>query len=103
MESVKETRTLSTQNNESALHSEKISRMEFIKQASFLLAGLYVGCSPVKILLKAYPDEFKKRSPEMDEILRAFVVTVIPGAPVDGKDLIKMYYDDYYPCLCTVP
>jgi len=33
----------------------------------------------------------------IDSILRAFVVTVIPGAPIDDPHLTRMYSDEFYP------
>jgi hypothetical protein len=32
-----------------------------------------------------------------DEVLRAFVATVVPGAPVSDPNLIRVFEDDYYP------
>ena len=74
-----------------------ISRKTFIGQIGLLLAGCLAGCTPVKILLKAYPAKFREDRELADEYLRAFVATVIPGAPIDDPDLVRIYTDGDYP------
>ncbi|MGH7455398.1 MAG: hypothetical protein ACRENG_28855, partial [bacterium] len=55
------------------------------------------GCSPVRILLKAYPEKFDQDKQLVEKTLRAFVLTVVPGASLDDPNLIRIYSDDYYP------
>lgn len=77
--------------------TRKISRLDFLKQISMLIGFVAVGCSPVRVLLKAYPKKFDADTLLVDQILRAFVVTVIPGAPDDDPNLTRIYSDEYYP------
>lgn len=86
-------RVLETEN----AFTRRISRIEFLKQMALVSGAVLVGCSPVKVLLKAYPGKFDTDSALVDRILRAFVVTVIPGAPVDQDDLVRIYTDEFYP------
>ncbi|MBI1805068.1 MAG: hypothetical protein HY033_08920 [Ignavibacteriae bacterium] len=77
--------------------SRKISRLDFIKNLSLLSGLLVAGCTPLRILLKQFPEEFKTNNELIDTMLRAFVVTVIPGAPFDDPNLTRIYTDDFYP------
>ena len=77
--------------------TRKVSRMHFVKQVSMLAGALFVGCSPVRILLKDYPKKFDTNEELADSFLRAFVATVIPGAPIDDPNLTRIYSDGYYP------
>ena len=67
--------------------TRKVSRMHFVKQVSMLTGALFVGCSPVRILLKDYPKKFDTNEELADSFLRAFVATVIPGTPIDDPNL----------------
>ncbi len=60
-------------------------------------AGLAVGCTPLRILLRAYPHEFDDDHRLVDRVMRAFVSTVIPGAPVEGPNVVRVFLDEYYP------
>lgn len=77
--------------------ARKISRLDFVKQMALLSGAVLVGCSPLKIFFKAYPGKFDTDSALVDRILRAFVVTVIPGASFDQPDLVRIYTDEFYP------
>lgn len=76
---------------------EKISRRRFVEQSAMLLGLAAAGCSPLRILLNAYPEKFDRDKSLVENMLRAFVVTVIPGAPWEDPNLIRIYSDDYYP------
>ena len=78
-------------------HTRRVSRKEFLKQLSIASAFLFAACSPVRILLKAYSEKFKADAELCERIMRAFVTTIIPGAPVDDPDLVRIYFDEYYP------
>ena len=75
----------------------QISRKEFLKQFSMASALLFAACTPAKILLKAYPEEFKNDPRLRERVLRAFVTTVIPGADEDDPHLVRIFEDEYYP------
>lgn len=76
---------------------QKISRRRFVEQSAMLLGLAATGCSPLRILLNAYPEKFDREKPLVENMFRAFVVTVIPGAPWEDTNLIRIYSDDYYP------
>jgi hypothetical protein len=86
-----------TDQEENTFLTRKVSRMHFVKQVSMLAGALFVGCSPVRILLKGYPKKFDTNEELSDSLLRAFVATVIPGAPLNELNLTRMYSDEYYP------
>lgn len=75
-----------------------IDRRTALKRLSILAAGYATAaCTPARIVLHCYPDDLA-RQPELTErILRALVTTVIPGAPPDDPNLVRAYYDTYYP------
>lgn len=77
--------------------SRKISRLDFLKQISLLMGFVAVGCSPVRILLKSYPKKFDADAELVDRILRAFVLTVVPGAEARDPNLTRIYKDEFYP------
>ncbi len=74
-----------------------ITRKAFVARISLLLGATLVGCTPAKILFKAYPSKFKDDPDLVEEYLRAFVVTVIPGAWIGDPNLVRIYTDEYYP------
>jgi hypothetical protein len=80
-------------------HTEKrlINRKRFVAELGLILGGLVAGCTPAKILFKAYPDKFGNDPALVERYLRAFVLTVIPGAPADDPNLTRIFRDDYYP------
>jgi hypothetical protein len=61
-----------------------------------LAAGFLAGCTPVRIGAGLYPKVFQPGMGRLDGVLRAFVVTVIPGAPADAPHLTLVFHDDYY-------
>jgi hypothetical protein len=80
-------------------HTEKrlISRKRFTAELALILGGLIAGCTPAKILFKTYPEKFRNDPALVERYLRAFVLTVIPGAPPDDPNLTRIFTDDYYP------
>lgn len=82
---------------QSAARGAGISRAEFLKRIGLAAAGLATaGCTPLRIVLNDYDRRFDERA-VTDRVLRAFVTAVIPGAPVDAPDLVRVYSDDAYP------
>ncbi|HTY57783.1 MAG TPA: hypothetical protein VMF59_03160 [Bacteroidota bacterium] len=51
----------------------------------------------LRMLLYAYPARYRTDRELQENTLRAFVVTVIPGADRGDPDLVRMYYDTNYP------
>lgn len=88
--------SLTSPKNKGSFQKE-ISRRFFLGQIAAASATFVAGCTPVRILLKSYPKKFDKENQLVDTMLRAFVVTIIPGAPVDDENLTKIYSDTFYP------
>lgn len=75
-----------------------IERREAVRRLALLGAGLAVtACTPLKIVLHLYPEDFDKDPKRVDRVLRAFVTAVLPGAAEDDPDLIRAYHDTAYP------
>jgi len=74
-----------------------ISRRHLIQQLSLITAGLAAACTPVRVLINAYPQVFDDDPALVDRVLRAFVTTVIPAAPADDADLTRAFTDPDYP------
>ncbi len=53
--------------------------------------------SALRMLLDLYPRRYRVDGDLRDRLLKAFVLTVIPGAEADSPDLIRMYFDADYP------
>lgn len=74
-----------------------ISRRDAVRYLGLITAGMAAGaCTPLRILTHSYPDDFKHAPELVDRVLRAFVSTVIPGAP-DSPNLARAYTDRQYP------
>ena len=80
-----------------------MTRRSFNKGMLLSLGTILAGCTPVKILLKAFPEEFKANHSLQDQYLRAFVITIVPGADRNTPKLTQIYYDNYYPFAPYVP
>ncbi|GMR25392.1 MAG: hypothetical protein BMS9Abin39_0687 [Ignavibacteria bacterium] len=76
--------------------SANISRLDFIKKLTLLTGVIITGCTPVRILLKSYPDKYDYDKEMGRQIMDAFVLTVIPGANPDDPDLSRIFNDEYY-------
>lgn len=70
-------------------------RRAFLHTALLLAGGTIAGCTPARVLLKLYPDRFESDARLVDELLRAFVLTIIPGA--DSPHLINIFRDERFP------
>jgi hypothetical protein len=73
-----------------------VTRRAALRQLGVLLAGIGAACTPARILLKAYPQEFEENPEAADRALRAFVGTVIPGAPMDDPNLVRVYHAPFF-------
>lgn len=72
------------------------------RQALRLMAALVpvvaaAACAPARIVLRAYPAEFKGESSRAQATLEAFVCTVEPGAIADVTGAARTLQDRYYP------
>src|SRR5207245_11093328 len=76
---------------------DHISRRQVLKHLGLIVAGLAAACTPVRVLVNAYPQTFDDDPELVDRVLRAFVAAVIPGAPADDPDLVRAFTDRDYP------
>jgi len=74
-----------------------ISRRQLLHQLGVIAAGLAAACTPLRVLVNAYPETFDDDPALLDRVLRAFAMTVIPGAPADDPDLTRAFTDADYP------
>jgi len=65
-----------------------------LRAASFTLPSVVAA---VRMLFYLYPSKYRRDAGFQDRVLRAFVVTVIPGADPWEPDLVRMYHDTHYP------
>ena len=76
----------------------QMERREAVRRLAVLGAGLAAAaCTPLKIVLHLYPEDFDKDPERVDQVLRAFVTAVLPGAAEDDAGLIRAYHDATYP------
>ena len=57
-------------------------------------AAIRTGC---RMILGLFPSSYRTDHALQDTILRAFVVTIIPGADAGEVNLVRMYHDTDYP------
>ncbi len=77
---------------------QSISRRDVLGRLAFLLAGAAAtACTPVRVVLHMYPDEFDTQPDLVRRALCAFVRTVVPGAPSDDPNLARACVDPEYP------
>jgi hypothetical protein len=76
---------------------DHMSRRQLLQHLGLIAAGLAAACTPVRVLVNAYPQSFDDDPEVVDRVLRAFVTAVIPGAPADAPDLVQAFTDPNYP------
>lgn len=84
-------------NDNSRWTDRKMTRRQALAAFGVLGVGALVGCTPLKVGLRIYPEEFNSQPDLADSVLRSFVETVIPGASSRDETLVQVYYDEYYP------
>lgn len=72
-------------------------RLLTIAGAGIAGASLAGACAPLRVGLKLYPSELKDNPELLEETLRAFVLTVVPGLPPDDPDLTRALHDESFP------
>jgi hypothetical protein len=77
--------------------TERLSRRAVLKRLGLAAAGLAFGCTPFRIVLRVYPSDFDDDGALVDRVMRAFVTTVVPGAPVDSPNLTRVFADEWFP------
>lgn len=78
--------------NQPRAQSRTLPRRDFVRLLA--VAGAATACTPVRIGLKLYPRDFHEHPELVDETLRAFVLTVIPGTE-EHPDLTRHFYDEF--------
>lgn len=74
-----------------------ITRRDAVRWLGLITAGVAAAaCTPLRILTHSYPRDFKHAPELVDRILRAFVSTVVPGAP-DSPNLARAHTDGRLP------
>jgi hypothetical protein len=76
---------------------DNISRRQLLQQLGLIAAGLAAACTPVRVLVNAYPQRFDDDPVLVDRVLSAFVTAVIPGAAAGDPDLTRAFTDRDYP------
>lgn len=77
---------------------KQVSRRDVLRTLGLIAAGAAAAaCTPLRILTQSYPDDFKHGADKAERALRAFVLTVVPGAPADSPDLARALLDRAYP------
>lgn len=74
-----------------------MTRRQALATLGVLGLGALAGCTPIKVGLQIYPEEFNSQPDLTKSILGSFVETVIPGASGQDEKSVRVYYDDYYP------
>jgi hypothetical protein len=72
------------------------SRRDFIAKLSVLVGAVLASCTPLNIVLKNYPEEFDNDDAIKLDNLKAFVITIIPGADINDKNLCRIFSDSFY-------
>lgn len=82
----------------SPLRTPALTRREALWRLGAVLAGAAAaGCTPLRIALKAYPEDFTPDGDLVERTLRAFVLTIVPGAPADDPNLTRVFADRFHP------
>lgn len=74
-----------------------ITRRTALGGIAVCVGGVLASCTPLRILAGWYPEEFDRDPGLTDRVLRAFVDTVIPGAPPDDPNLARAFVDPGLP------
>jgi hypothetical protein len=74
-----------------------IPRRQALRQLALVAVGCTAACTPLRVLVNAYPRAFDEDDTLVERVLRAFVTAVIPGARSDDPDLIRAHLDPAYP------
>lgn len=77
--------------------TQPVSRRAVLRTMGLASVALVAGCTPLRILLHDYPKMFDDDRSLTDRILRAFVITVLPGADPRAPDLTRAFFDPAYP------
>lgn len=75
-----------------------VTRRDAIRLLGMLACGAaFAGCDTLRVAFRAYPPEFDLRPDLCETVLRAFVCAVVPGAPIEDPNLVRVYFDEDFP------
>ena len=74
-----------------------IPRRQALRQLALIAVGCTAACTPLRVLVSAYPRAFDEDDSLVERVLRAFVTAVIPGVRPDAPDLVRAHLDPAYP------
>lgn len=74
----------------------KCNRRDFITKMAILSGAVLASCTPLKVIFKNYPEEYDIDDTTKSNNLKAFVITVIPGADINDKNLCRIFNDSFY-------
>jgi len=75
-----------------------LSRRQAIRIMAGAATALAAGaCTPARIVLRAYPEDYRKGSEATEQALRALIDTVVPGLTPDERASIGVLSDPFYP------
>ncbi|MCH9014983.1 MAG: hypothetical protein IH877_04765 [Gemmatimonadetes bacterium] len=79
--------------------AQQMTRREVLEVLAAVGLGLFgvSACTPARILLRDYPAEFDTEPLRVDRTLRAFVTAVVPGMDPSEANLVRAFYDSYFP------
>ena len=74
-----------------------LSRRAVLASVAAFTAGIASGCTPVRFGLRLYPEAFNDQD-TCERVLRAFVLTAVPGALGSSQSfLTRCFGDDLFP------
>lgn len=76
--------------------TRSVPRREALRVLGTGLVALASACTPARLVLGAYPRDFHADDALVDGELRAFALTVVPGAVPLDPDLIRVLGDPFY-------
>lgn len=75
-----------------------VNRRQVLGRLGVLAAGLTaVACTPLRIVMHIYPEDFDQQPELVDRILGAFARTVIPGVEGAAARVVRAYHDPTFP------
>lgn len=75
-----------------------VTRRDALRLLGMLACGAaFAGCDTLRVAFRAYPREFDLRPDLSETVMKAFVSTIVPGAPIDDPNLARVYFDEDYP------
>src|SRR5437773_2099698 len=75
-----------------------MERRDVVRNLAWIIAGTAAAaCTPLRIITRAFPEEFKRDRALVEATLRAFASAVIPRAAGDTSNPARALLDHRYP------